>query len=241
MERSHKLLKAAFGFDLTTDKAAYEIPFGAIERPTHRNTSWEQAQYEVCGHRWADVSESGCGVALLNDCKYGYDIREGTMRLSLLRAPKWPDVTADQGWHEFVYSVYPHGGGWRRRMWRASRELNSRRQSGSAYRARARTAAGQHSEARCRIVIPSCGWKASTSCSTRSKRRRTETIRFLRFLRIVGRTRADFRRLPEPLSRVVAVGALELEEEDAEELTLRDGGFELSFRPYEIKTIKLIR
>ncbi len=109
----HKLLKAAFPVDIRSAKAVYEIPFGSIERPTHTNTSWEQAQFEVCGHRWADLSEGGYGVSLLNDCKYGYDIKGSVLRLSLLRSPRWPDNTADIGVHEFTYSLYPHEGGWR--------------------------------------------------------------------------------------------------------------------------------
>lgn len=109
----HKLLKVAFPVDIRSSKAVYEIPFGSIERPTHTNTSWEQAQFEVCGHRWADLSEGGYGVSLLNDCKYGYDIKGSVLRLSLLRSPRWPDSTADIGVHEFTYSLYPHEGGWR--------------------------------------------------------------------------------------------------------------------------------
>lgn len=109
----HKLLKAAFPVDIRAAKAVYEIPFGSIERATHNNTSWEQAQFEVCGHRWADLSEGGYGISLLNDCKYGYDIKGNTMRLSLLRSPRWPDHTADIGVHEFTYSLYPHEGDWR--------------------------------------------------------------------------------------------------------------------------------
>lgn len=110
---SHKLLKVGFPIDVVTEKATYEIPFGSLERATHRNTSWEQAQYEVCGHRFVDVSEHGYGVSLLNDCKYGYDVQGSTIRLSLLRAPKWPDVTADLGEHDFTYSLLPHSGDWR--------------------------------------------------------------------------------------------------------------------------------
>ena len=106
-------MKVGFPIGVVAEKATYEIPFGTIERPTHRNTSWEQAQYEVCGHRFADVSEHGYGVSLINDCKYGYDVQDSTIRLSLLRAPKWPDVTADLGEHEFTYSLYPHNGDWR--------------------------------------------------------------------------------------------------------------------------------
>ncbi|BBH18884.1 alpha-mannosidase [Paenibacillus baekrokdamisoli] len=121
----HKLLKVAFPNDIVTVKATYEIPFGALERPTHNNTSWEQAQYEVCGHRWADLSEGGYGVSLLNDCKYGYDVKGSTMRLSLLRAPRWPDLTADQGSHEFTYSLFPHEQDWRSaHVVRKAAELN---------------------------------------------------------------------------------------------------------------------
>lgn len=122
----HKLLKAAFPVEVLSGKASYEIPFGTVERATHANTSWERAQFEVCGHRWADLSEGGYGVALLNDCKYGYDVKGRTLRLSLLRAPTWPDPGADQGAHEFTYSLVPHEGDWRAAgIVRHGYELNS--------------------------------------------------------------------------------------------------------------------
>ncbi|MFS0726147.1 alpha-mannosidase [Paenibacillus sp. 1P07SE] len=111
-QESHKLLKVAFPVEVLSDQATYEIPFGAIQRKTHRNTSWETAQYEVCGHRWADLSEQGYGVALLNDCKYGYDVKGSTLRLSLLRATGWPDPGADRGEQFFTYSLLPHSGSW---------------------------------------------------------------------------------------------------------------------------------
>ncbi len=107
------LLKTAFPVDVRTDKAAYDIQFGSIERPTNWNTSWDVARFEVCAHKWADLSEDGYGVSLLNDCKYGYDIKDGVMRLSLLKSPIWPNPDADREHHEFVYSLYPHGGSWR--------------------------------------------------------------------------------------------------------------------------------
>lgn len=112
-QEQHKLLKVAFPVDVVSNKATFEIPFGSVERATHTNTSWEQAQFEVCGHRFADLSEANYGVSLLNDCKYGYDVKQNVLRLSLLRAPKWPDVGADQGYHEFTYSIFPHEGDWR--------------------------------------------------------------------------------------------------------------------------------
>ena len=107
---SHKALKVAFPVDVRAMDATYEIQFGSVRRPTHMNTTWDAAKFEVCGHKWADLSESGYGVSLLNDCKYGYDIHGNTMRLTLLRAPKEPDATADMGRHAFRYSVVPHAG-----------------------------------------------------------------------------------------------------------------------------------
>ncbi|WP_372662253.1 alpha-mannosidase [Cohnella sp.] len=112
-QEEHKVLKVAFPVDVLSSHAAYEIPFGSVERPNHSNTSWEQAQFEVCAFRWADLSEAHYGVSLLNDCKYGYDIKGNHIRLTLLRAPKNPDPTADIGDHEFTYSLYPHRGDWR--------------------------------------------------------------------------------------------------------------------------------
>ena len=124
-KEEHKLLKVAFPVDVLTSKATFEIPFGSVERATHTNTSWETAQFEVCGHRFADLSEGNYGVSLLNDCKYGYDVKDNVIRLSLLRAPKWPDPDADQGSHEFVYSIYPHEGDWRKgNVTRKGYELN---------------------------------------------------------------------------------------------------------------------
>ncbi|HOV68944.1 MAG TPA: glycoside hydrolase family 38 C-terminal domain-containing protein, partial [Clostridia bacterium] len=107
------LLKAAFPVDVHAEKAVYEIQYGNVERPTHWNTSWDYAKFEVCAHKWADLSEDGYGVSLLNDCKYGHDIKDGVMRLTLLKSAAWPNVNADREVHEFTYSLYPHAGSWR--------------------------------------------------------------------------------------------------------------------------------
>lgn len=103
-----KLLKVAFPVNVNSTKATYEIQFGHVERPTHMNTSWDMARFEVCAQKWADLSEGGYGVALLNDGKYGYDIHGNVMRLSLLRAPKAPDPICDMGVHRFTYVLLPH-------------------------------------------------------------------------------------------------------------------------------------
>lgn len=105
---THKLMKAAFYTDIRSTKATYDIQFGHVERPTHWNTSWDWARFEVCAHKWADLSETNYGVSLLNDCKYGYSIKDNSIKLTLLRSPKFPDAEADMGQHIFTYSLYPH-------------------------------------------------------------------------------------------------------------------------------------
>ena len=110
---SHTLLKVCFPLAVLSKTATYEMPFGYAERPTHYSTSRDAAQYEVPGHRWADLSEHGFGVALLNDSKYGYSCFGNKLRLTLLRAPKSPDPEADMGRHEFAYALMPHAGDWR--------------------------------------------------------------------------------------------------------------------------------
>ena len=106
----HQMLKVAFPVDVNTDKATYEIQFGTVERPTHCNTSWDAAKFEVCAHKYADVSEGDYGVALMNDCKYGHDIHDGVIQLSLLRSPTDPNPEADQGLIPVTYSLVPHTG-----------------------------------------------------------------------------------------------------------------------------------
>jgi len=107
---TNRLLKVAFPVAVRSPRATYEIQYGHVERPTHANTSWDVARFEVCAHKWADLSEPGYGVALLNDCKYGYDIAGSVIRLSLLRAPTWPDPVADRGHQHFTYRLLPHRG-----------------------------------------------------------------------------------------------------------------------------------
>ncbi|KAJ3596833.1 hypothetical protein NHX12_003233 [Muraenolepis orangiensis] len=107
---SHKFLKVEFPVRVRSPNATYEIQFGHLQRPTHRNTSWDWARFEVWGHKWADLSEHNFGVSLLNDCKYGYSIHKNVMTLSLLRAPKAPDANADMGTHLFTYAIMPHAG-----------------------------------------------------------------------------------------------------------------------------------
>lgn len=117
-------LKVAFPVAIHSHRATYDIQYGAIERATHDSTAHDRARFEVPAHRWADLSEGNYGVSLLNDCKYGYDVKDNLMRLSLLRAPVDPDEHADEGKHTMTYAVYPHGGDWRNGTVQEGLDLN---------------------------------------------------------------------------------------------------------------------
>jgi alpha-mannosidase len=109
----HVLLKAAFPLSVRSPEATYEIPYGTIGRPTTQNNSWEKARFEVPALRWADLGDGTNGFSLLNNSKYGYDVRDSVVRLTLLRSPTWPDPNADRGHQHFTYALFPHSGTWK--------------------------------------------------------------------------------------------------------------------------------
>ncbi len=121
----HILLKAAFAVSIRSSRARYEIQWGDVERSTHVNTSWDFAKFEVAAHKWVDLSEPDYGVALLNDCKYGHDVRANVMRISLIRSPTMPDPGSDIGTHRFTYSLLPHAGDTRIEVRREACDLNN--------------------------------------------------------------------------------------------------------------------
>lgn len=123
-QERHTMLKVAFPVDILAPQATYEIQWGNVTRPTHRNTSWDWARFETCAQKWVDLSEGDYGVSLLNDCKYGHDVRDNVMRITLLRSPTIPDPMADFGKHEFKYSLYPHAGSWNEATQREAYLLN---------------------------------------------------------------------------------------------------------------------
>jgi alpha-mannosidase len=109
-QEEDKMLKVAFPVNVNASRATYEIQFGHVERPTHVNTSWDMARFEVCAQKWVDLSEGDQGMALINEGKYGYDVRGNVVRMSVLRSPKAPDPLCDMGIHRFSYSIAPHFG-----------------------------------------------------------------------------------------------------------------------------------
>lgn len=107
------VVKAAFPVDVNAHEATYEIQYGNVTRSTHENTSWDVAEFEVCGHKWVDISEGDFGISMINNCKYGHDIKNGNMRLTLLKCGTDPNPEADKEEHKFTYSIYTHAGTWK--------------------------------------------------------------------------------------------------------------------------------
>lgn len=101
-------VKAEYPIDVNAKNAVYDIQFSYIERPVHKNTLWDFARFECCGHKFADLSDNGYGLSIINDCKYGYNATRDTLKISLLKCSTYPDKMQDQGHHSFAYAIYPH-------------------------------------------------------------------------------------------------------------------------------------
>ena len=223
----HVLLKVAFPLSAHSDKAAFEIPFGSVERPTTRNSPAELAQFEVPAQRWADISDSKHGFSLLNDCKYGYDAKGNVLRLSLLRSPEWPDPHADEGHHEFTYSLYPHGGGWKDALTiRRGYELNYKLLSFPF---------GKHDGA----LAPEHSFlqvQPDNVIVTALKRAEDENSLVLRFYEWAGKEGTVTIQLPPGAESAVET---DLMEKPTGSLPVRNGAVIILTKPYEIKTIKV--
>ncbi|MCH3918220.1 MAG: glycosyl hydrolase-related protein [Spirochaetia bacterium] len=112
--KEHQIfLKDWFPVDVHAQEATFDIQYGNVRRTTHSNTSWDFAKFEVCVHKWLDISEDGFGVSFLNDCKYGCSVKDGKVGLSMLKSAIYPNPEADKELHEFTYAIYPHVGNWR--------------------------------------------------------------------------------------------------------------------------------
>ncbi|HZX53349.1 MAG TPA: glycoside hydrolase family 38 C-terminal domain-containing protein, partial [Ilumatobacteraceae bacterium] len=110
-QEDEKLLSFNVPLDVKADEAACDIQFGHVRRPTHASSSWDAAKFEVCAHRFVDITEPSFGVAVLNDGRFGHSVQGSGVSVSLLRAAKYPDPEADHGPHAVTISVLPHGGG----------------------------------------------------------------------------------------------------------------------------------
>lgn len=224
---NHKLLKVAFPVDIRSPHATYEIQFGHLQRPTHYNTSWDMARFEVCAHKWADLSEADYGVALLNDCKYGYDIHDNVLRLSLLRSPSAPDPKADRGRHEFTYALLPHRGDFRAgRVVEEAYELNVplRCEPLVPHQGTLPAERSYFSTDRSGVVIEAVKWAESGDGI------------IVRLYEAFGSRGPLLLQTSLPVARVFQTDMLENEEK---ELTVGPDGVSLSLVPFEILTLKL--
>jgi alpha-mannosidase len=224
----HILLKVAFPVSAHSDHAAYEIPFGSVERPTTRNTPAEQAQFEVPAQRWADISDATHGFSLLNDSKYGYDAKGNVLRLSLLRSPEWPDPHADEGHHEFTYSLYPHFGSWKQAFTiQRGYELN--------YKLLSMQVEGHEG-----TLVPEHSFLEVTNANvivSALKKAEDDNALILRFYEWAGKeSDAQFQIPPGAQS----AAETDLMERPIGSASLQNNGLTLHTKPYEIKSIKVM-
>ncbi len=221
-QEDHKMLRVSFTINVHTDSATFEIQYGHVKRSNHRNTSWDMARFEQVGHRFADLSDRDYGVALLNDCKYGYKILDNVLDLNLLRAPTMPDPSADRGMHTFTYSLLPH----RHEM------INSVVFSEAA-----------------QLNQPPALFTGYAGQFRRPFSLDTEEV-ILEVIKKAEREDAIVLRLFEPKGRKIKVNLkfdlviqkiyeADLMENNLKQVDLSNGNIELEFMPFEIKTIKI--
>jgi alpha-mannosidase len=217
-QESHRFLKVMFPVAIRSSRATFGIQHGYVERPTVANTSWDAARFEVCAHRWADLSEAGYGVALLNESKYGYDIRGNELRLSLLRAPSYPDPTADRGTHSFGYALFPHGG-----------DLQVVIEEAEAFNLPLTVVRGS---SRGRVLeVDRSG--VSVEAVKMADRERAVVVRLCEVRGARGPVTLN------PGFPIAGATRTDLLERDVEPLDVRDGSVHLSLRPFELVTVKL--
>jgi len=218
-----KLLKAHFPAAVSASSATYDTHFGHHERATHDNTSWDQARFEEPGGQWVDVSETGYGVALLNDCKYGVNVDGTDVSLSLLRAPNDPDPEADRGVHEFTYALLPHEDGpVEAGVNRAAAELN------------ATTRALPVAEPVSLSPVEVADESVVVEAVKRAEDRDDELV--FRLYESAGRQTTATVDVDLPVASATETNLIEDREGDLE---LDDGSLELSFDAFEIRTVAL--
>jgi alpha-mannosidase len=227
----HILLKAAFPVEVLSPFATYEIQWGSVQRPTHRNTSWDWARFETCAHKWVDLSEGGYGVSLLNDCKYGHDIHGNVLRISLVRSPAQPDPLADEGEHHFIYSLLPHAGPLDERTAREAYALNDpiivwRRKDTVGTQASGRAGLTSLVRADAPNVIIETVKRAEDGQGL--------IVRLYESQRRRGRILLE---TPSPLARAWETNLLE---ENQRELAVEGNRVTLDLRPFQIVTLRLV-
>ncbi len=234
----HCLLRVLHPVEVVSDTAIFEIQFGHVRRATHVNTSWENARFEAPAHTWMDLSERGSGVALLNNAKYGHSCIENVMGLSLLRAPRMPDESADVGDHVFTYSLMPHDGDpLADGVVEQARDLNQPLRVFPV--ARAANRSGKPAPDDERFVLRSCALPAGISAACFKKAEDSDEL-VVRLVEVAGRRRTVDIPWFLPVKSVSAIDALEQPTRlfrvryDA-----RRRVASVPFTPFAIRTLKL--
>ncbi|KAI8986966.1 galactose mutarotase-like domain-containing protein [Pilobolus umbonatus] len=231
---SHQCLKVEFSWDIISDYATYDIQYGVIRRPNHYNTTIDSAKFEVCGHKFADLSESNYGVALMNDCKYGYATHGSTQRLTLLRSPKGPDEHADMGQHQFKYAVYPHSNNY---------ALSDVMQSALEFNTPVSIRHAVNSEAKSGVilsslfeVIPSTNIIIDTVKLAEDDNDKGKHIIIRLYEAYGGKCKAQ---LKSPLNIKKILISNILEDDTSEEIRKNDLYYPITLRPFQIMTLKV--
>ena len=217
------MLRVNFPVAVQTTEAAFEIQYGYAKRPTHSNTSWDVAKFEVVGHRYVDFSASNYGVALLTDCKYGYRTNQGNLDLCLLRSPKYPDWNADQGLQVFTYAYLPHIGSLTEsNVWSEAVQLN---RAPLLFADRAAS-----------VAAPFSVSGGSVSLEVVKKAEKGDEL-VIRLVETSGSAATAL--LHTSLTNVKLVETNLIEWEDFKSSEFHNGIAELSFKPFEIRTFKV--
>ena len=220
----HLMLRTEFP-TVIRGRAFFDIQYGQYERATHDNTSWDEAKYEVCGQKYADLSCSDFGMAILNDCKYGYRIKDGNISLSLLRSPKYPDFEADMGKHSFVYSLYPHEG-----------DLSESEVCSEAAALNRTPFIAEGFAAPAAFDFP-CRIKGEGVSLEIVKKAEKSNARIVRLVEYKGRFSKAELQFGKKIKKVSYTNLIEWESGD--ELPLLDQCTNITLKPYEIITLKL--
>ena len=239
-----KFLKVEFPVDIRNTEASYETQFGVVRRPTHYNTSWDMAKFEVCGHRFADLSEHGYGVSILNDSKYGFATAGNVMRLSLLRSAKAPDAHADMGTHHIRWAILPHQGALSHVTVRKAIEFNNplklhRAAAGPGAAASLLSAPPVYltSDSSAALVLDTVKRGEDDEDVSRgelpSKPGRSVILRI--YDSLGGRARGTVATTWD----VERVSKTNLLEDELKEVVIEDGRFAVDLKPFEVATFKL--
>jgi len=222
----HTILKVGFPLDIHGDTYRSEIQFGHVERPRHANTGWDRARFESCCHKWVDWSEGAYGAALLNDCKYGHDVLDDQLSLTLLCSPICPDEEADQGLHEFTYALLPHDGPFSAEtVVREAYALNTPPAALPMQASEGRDTAASL----CSVSNPNTIVEAVKKAEADD----ALTIRVYEAGRTRSRTKLTFAR------GVKKASACNMVEEQEESVRYRDQTVSVTLKPFEIKTLKV--